>query len=99
MQLFEHFIGCQFCVVAQKMTLLQVKQFALLPGTAFLCVLEVAPWRIMESENLQISVSDTDCFDKIVRQAQNIKSTIKNMNSRPCRGKEPENDGEGEEGD
>ena len=48
---------------------------------------------------LQISISDTDRFDKIVRQAQNIKSAIKNMNSRPRKGKEPENDGEGEEGD
>jgi hypothetical protein len=53
----------------------------------------------MESENLQISVSDTNRFDKLVRQAQNIKSAIKNMNSRPWKGKEPENDGEGEEGD
>ena len=81
------------------MTLLQVKQFALLPATAILCVLETAPWRIMESKNLQISVSDTDRFDKLARQAQNIKSAIKNMNSRPRKGKEPENDGEGQEGD
>jgi hypothetical protein len=53
----------------------------------------------MESENFQISVSDTDHFEKIVRQAQNIKSVIKNMSSKPQKGKEPENDGEGEEGD
>jgi hypothetical protein len=31
---------------------LQVKQFALLPDTAILCVLETTPWRIIESENL-----------------------------------------------
>jgi hypothetical protein len=36
-QLFEHFIGRQFCAVPQIMTLLQVKQFALLPATAILC--------------------------------------------------------------
>jgi hypothetical protein len=53
----------------------------------------------MESKNLEISVFDTDCFDKLMRQAWNIKSAIKNMNSRPGKGKEPENDGEGEEGD
>ena len=98
-QIFEHFIGHQVRAVPQKMTLLQVKQFALLPATAILCVLETAPWRIMESENLQISVSDTDRFDKLARQTQNIKSAIKNMNSRPRKGKEPENDGEGQEGD
>jgi hypothetical protein len=57
------------------MTLLQVKQFALLPTTAFLCVQETAPWRIMEC------------------------AFIKNMNSRPRKGKEPENNGKGEEGD
>jgi len=99
MQIFEHFIGRQFPTVPQIITLLQVKQFSLLPATAILCVLETIPWRIMESENLQISVSDTDRFDKLVRQAQNIKSAIKNMNSRPWKGKEPENNGEGQEGD
>ena len=77
-QLFEHFnFGRQFRAVPQIMTLLQVKQFALLPATAILCVLETTPWRIMESENLQISVSDIDRFDKLVKQAQNIKSAIK----------------------
>ena len=98
-QIFKHFIGRQFPTVPQIITLLQVKQFSLLPATAILCVLETIPWRIMESENLQISVSDTDRFDKLVRQAQNIKSAIKNMNSRPRKGKEPENNGEGQEGD
>ena len=73
--------------------LLQVKQFALLPTTAILRVLETAPCRI---EILQISVSDNDRFDKSARQAQSIKSTIKNMNSRPWKGKEPENDGDKE---
>jgi len=53
----------------------------------------------MESENLQISVSDTNHFNKLVRQTQNIKFAIKNMNSRPRKGKEPEKDEEGEEGD
>jgi hypothetical protein len=96
-QLFEHFIGRQFRAVPHAMTLLQVKQFSLLPATSILCVLETTPWRIMESENLQISVSDTDHFDKLVRQTQNIKSVVKNMNSRPRKGKEPENDEE--EGD
>ena len=56
---------------------------------AILCVLEAAPCRIMEPENLQISVSDNDHFDKLTRQAQNIKSAIKNMSSRPWKGKEP----------
>jgi hypothetical protein len=94
-QLFEHFIGCQFHAVPHVMTLLQVKQFALLSATSILCVLETTPWRIMESENLQISVFDTNCFDKLVRQTQNTKSMIKNMNSRLWKGKEPENDEEG----
>jgi hypothetical protein len=61
-QIFEHFISCQFRMVLQAQTLLQVKQYALLPATSFLCVLENAPWRIMESENLQISVFDTNLF-------------------------------------
>ena len=84
-QLSEHFISCQFCTTPHAMILLQVNQFALLPAMAILCVLEITPWRIreLESENLQISVSDTNHFDKLVRQTQNIKSTIKNMNSRP----------------
>ena len=43
-QLFEHFIGRQFRAV------LQVKQFALIPPSSFLCALEVEPWKIMESE-------------------------------------------------
>ena len=51
----------------------------------------------MESENVQISVSDINCFDKLVRQTQNIKSTIKNMNSKPQKGKEPEHDDSGSE--
>jgi hypothetical protein len=59
----------QFHSVPQIMTLLQAKQFALLPAMAILCVLETAPWRIMESKNLEISVFDTDCFDKLMRQA------------------------------
>src|SRR6267154_6413442 len=60
-QLFEHFIGRQFYAV------LQVKQFALIPPSSFLCILEVEPWKIMESENLQISISHTDHFDKFTR--------------------------------
>ena len=48
--------------------------------------LETAPCRI---ENLQISVSDNDRFDKSARQAQSIKSAIKNMNSRPRKDKKP----------
>jgi hypothetical protein len=46
----------------------------------------------MESENLQISISDTNLFDTLVRQIQNIKSAIKNMTSKPRKGKEPEQD-------
>ena len=46
----------------------------------------------MESENLQILVSDTNMFDKLVKQIQNIKSAIKNITSKPRKGKEPEHD-------
>jgi len=88
-QVFEHFIGHQFCAVLQTQTCLQ---FALIPPSSFLCTLEVAPWKIMESENLQISVSDTDRFDKFTRHFQNIKSAIKNMNSKPRNREEPEHD-------
>ena len=66
--------------------LLQVKKFALLPAIAILRVLETAPCTI---ENLQISVSNNDHFDKSTSQAQSIKSTVKNMNSRPRKGKDP----------
>jgi hypothetical protein len=98
-QVFEHFIGRQFRAVPQAQTSLQVKQYALVPATSFLCVLENAPWRIMESANLQISVSDTNLFDRLVRQIQSIKLAIKNMTSKPRKGKGPEQDSsEDEEG-
>jgi hypothetical protein len=52
----------------------------------------------MESENLQILVSDTNCFDKFKSQIQNIKSAIKYMKTKPQKGKEPEHDdSDGEE--
>jgi len=102
-QLFEHFIGRQFRAIPQAQALLQVKQFALIPASSFLCALENEPWRIMESKNLQISASDTDRFDNFTRQIHNIKSAIKNMNSNPRNGKEPEHDDDsgdsGAEGD
>jgi len=50
----------------------------------------------MESENLQISVSDTDRFDNFTRHIQNIKSAIKNMNSKPRNSKEPKHDDSGD---
>ena len=50
----------------------------------------------MESKNLHISASDTDCFDKFTTHFQNIKSAIKNMNSKPCNSKEPEHDDSGD---
>ena len=46
----------------------------------------------MQSENLQISVSDTNLFDMLVKQTQNVKSAIKNMTNRSRKGKEPEHD-------
>jgi len=58
---------------------------------SFLCVLDNTPWKIM-SENLQISVSDTNLFNMLVKQTQNVKSAIKNMTSRSRKGKEPEHD-------
>jgi hypothetical protein len=96
-QLFEHFIGRQFRAVPQALTWLQVKQFTLLPAESFLCALDNAPWRIMETENLQISASDTTRFDRLSKQAQNIMSVIKNINSKPRKGKEPADDGNEEE--
>ena len=90
-QIFEHFIGHQFRTIPQSQTSLQVKQYALLPATSFLCVLDNTPWKIM-SENLQISVSDTNLFNMLVKQTQNVKSAIKNMTSRSRKGKEPEHD-------
>ena len=54
-QLFKHITGCQFCAVPQALTLLQVKQFTLLPAASFLCVSDDTPWNIMETQNLQIS--------------------------------------------
>jgi hypothetical protein len=61
-------------------------------------VLENAPWRIMGSENLQISVSDANRFDKFESRIQNIKSAIKYMKTKPRKGKEPEHDeSDGEE--
>ena len=71
-QLFEYFIGRQFRAVPQALTWLQVKQSALLPAASFLCTLDDVPWNIMETENLQISVSDTARFDKLWKQTQNI---------------------------
>jgi hypothetical protein len=98
-QLFEHFIRRQFRAVPQAQTLLQVKQF-LIPANSFLCTLENEPSKIMESENIQISVSDTDRFDRFTRHIHNIRSAIKNMNSKPRNGKEPEHDDDsGSDGD
>lgn len=97
-QIFEHFIGRQFRAIPQAQALLQVKKFALVPATSFLCALENEPWRIMDSENLQISASDTDRFDRYTRKIQNIKSAIKNMTSKPRKGKEPACDDSGSEG-
>jgi len=101
LQLFEYFIGHLFHAVPQAQTFLQVKQFALIPANSFLCTLEHEPWRIMESKNLQISISDNDRFDKFTGHIHNIKSAIKNMNSKPWNSKEPEHDDSdsGSEGD
>jgi hypothetical protein len=102
-QLFEHFIGRQLNSVPfpRAQTLLQVKQFALIAANSFHCTLENKPWRIMESKNLLISISDTNHFDKFTRHIHNIKSTIKNMNSKPRNGKELDCDDSdsGSEGD
>ena len=96
-QLFEHVIGRQFRAVPQALTLLQVKQFTLLPAASFLCVLDDTPWNIMETQNLQISAADTARFDRLTKHTQNIISVLKNINSKPRKGKEPEHheDGEG----
>lgn len=91
-QLFEYLIGHQFCAVPQAQTFLQVKQFASIPVNSFLCTLENEPWGIMESENLQISISNNNCFEIFTRHIHNIKSAIKNMNSKPCNSKEPKHD-------
>jgi hypothetical protein len=96
-QLFEHFIGRQFRAIQQAQALLQVKQFALVPATSFLCVLENEPQKIMDSENLQISASDADRFDRYSRNIQNIKSAIKHMASKPRKGKAPAHDDSGSE--
>ena len=78
--------------------LLQIKQFSLLPAMAILCSRDhtTEDYGVWKTSDFSL---DTDHFDKLARQAQNIKSAIKNMSSRPWKGKEPENDGEGQEGD
>jgi hypothetical protein len=48
----------------------------------------------METENLQISAPDAARFDKLTRQTQNIMSAVKNINSRPRKGKEPKHEEE-----
>jgi hypothetical protein len=76
-QLYEHFIGRQFHGVPQALTLLQVKQFTLVPAASFLCVLDNVLCNIMETENLQISAPNAARFDKFTRQTQNIMSAVK----------------------
>jgi hypothetical protein len=75
----------------------------LIHPTSFFGALENEPWRIMESESLQIYMSDTDHYDNFTRQIHNIKSIIKHMNSTLRNGKEPKHDDDsrdsGAEGD
>jgi hypothetical protein len=97
-QIFENLIGRHFRAVPQALTWLQVNQFALMPSSSFLCVLDEAPWRIMESQNVQVSALDSARFDKLARQKQQIILAIKMINSRPHKGKEPEHDSSEDEG-
>ena len=96
-QLFENFIGRQFHAVPQALTWLQVNQFALMPSASFLCMLDDAPWRVMETQNIQISASDRTRFDRLTKRNQQIILVIKSINSRPRKGKEPEPEKEDEE--
>jgi hypothetical protein len=68
-QLFgENFIGRQFRAVPQVLTWLQINQFALMPSASFLCVLDDAPWRVMETQNIQISASDSTRFNRLTKR-------------------------------
>lgn len=96
-QIFEHVIGRHFRAIPQTLTWLQVKQFTLLPASAFLCVLDSAPWRIMETQNFQVSVTDSTRYDKLVKQEQKIILILKSINSRRRKGAEEANEREEDE--
>jgi hypothetical protein len=51
----------------------------------------------MEAQNIQISASDSACFNRLTKRNQQIILVIKSINSRPHKGKEFEPKEEDEE--
>jgi hypothetical protein len=62
-------------------TSLQISQFAHLPSTSFLCILDESPTTLVGSQNLQISLTDGNRYDNLQGKAQNLVLALKNINS------------------
>jgi hypothetical protein len=80
-QLFEHIISRHFRAVPQAMAALQISQFAHLPSTSFLCLLDESPTTLVGSQNLRISLTDGNRYDNLQGKAQNLVLALENINS------------------
>lgn len=87
-QIFEHFNGRTFRAVPSDLFSLQVKQFTLLPSASFVVVTDHEPLHIGHTENMQVSIADASRYAKLAEVTQNISLAIKNINSRPKKGKD-----------
>jgi hypothetical protein len=75
-QLSDHILGVQFCAIPGGQTL-HVKRFCLLPSTAFLCTLEVAPSQT--ESGLKISPQDGTLFHNLRDNSAQILKAVTSL--------------------
>jgi hypothetical protein len=86
-QLFDHILGVQFRAIPGGQTL-HVKRFCLLPSSAFLCTLDVAP---SETENgLKISPQDGVLFRNLKDSSAGIQKAVASLASRGKKAQVPD---------
>jgi hypothetical protein len=78
-QLFDHILGVQFCTIPGGQTL-HVKRFCLLPSTAFLCTLEVAPSQT--ESRLKISPQDGILFRNLKDSSAHLLKAVTSLAGR-----------------
>jgi hypothetical protein len=86
-QLFDHILRVQFRAIPGGQTL-HVKRFCLLPSSAFLCTLDVAP---SETENrLKISPQDGVLFRNLKDSSAGIQKAVASLASRGKKAQVPD---------
>ena len=86
-QLFDHILGVQFHAIPGGQTL-HVKRFCLLPSTAFLCTLEVAPSQT--ESRLKISPQDGVLFHNLRDNSTHIFKAVTSLMGRATKSQGPD---------